>query len=336
MDDEAKSLGANIHYVPFRYPTILRHQKELKRIFQENKYDVVHYHSSSFSGIVMKIAAECEIPVRIDHAHNTQRGGGRMLANLIKELYRQWIDLPQIDRYATAILACSQEAGEFFFGEQWNRKKPTNMVYCGIPLGHYDQPFDHDIRTKICNHYGIPKDAIVVGTFGRLTYQKNYGFLINVFAELAKRYKRYVLFIGGEGELRKDLEKQIKVLSLQNRVFMPGLCSNVPELLCQLFDVFVLPSRFEGLPVCTIEASASGLHSVCSDSITKEMFQYMQERVTWQNLSASYFSWCNAIEEGIEKRISPQEGVACVRKTPFEINQSMDALLGYYRRCCNN
>ncbi|MDR0391132.1 MAG: glycosyltransferase [Planctomycetaceae bacterium] len=332
MDEEARLLGSVIHYLPYRYPTILRHKKSLKRIIQDNGYDVVHYHSSSFSGVVMQIAAECGVPVRIDHAHNTQHAGKRFFINTVKNFYRRWIDLPRVERYATAILACSQEAGEFFFGEQWERRKPANMVYCGIPLESYDQLFDCDIRARLCDFYGISRDAIVIGTFGRLTYQKNHEFLINVFNELSKRDERYVLFIGGEGELRGALEKQVKVLSLRDRVFMPGLCSNVSELLCQFFDIFVLSSRFEGLPVCMLEAMAAGLHLVCSDSITKEMFQYIPENVTWQNLSASYSSWCNAIEEGIPKRISPREGISLIRKTPFEINQSMDTLLSYYKQ----
>ncbi|MDR2407781.1 MAG: glycosyltransferase, partial [Bacteroidales bacterium] len=248
-----------------------------------------------------------------------------------KEIYRQWIDLPQIDRYATTILACGQETGEFFFGKQWNRKKPENMVYYGIPLEPFDTVINTDIRKKLCEHFTIPNDAIIIGTFGRLSYQKNHEFLISVFAELAKRDKRYVLFIGGEGELRLNLEKQIQKLNLQNRVFLPGTVSNVPELLCQLFDVFVLPSRFEGFGIVLIESIAAGLNIVCSDIITLDLQKYLLNKMTLLNLQDSISRWCDAIEAGIQKRVSPKEGINQVQKTPFEINQSMAALLVYYR-----
>ncbi|MDR2169397.1 MAG: glycosyltransferase [Planctomycetaceae bacterium] len=332
MDEEAQSLGATIHYLPFRYPVILRHKKELTKIISENKYDVIHYHGSIFSGIITKIATKYETPVQIIHAHNTQYCGKRFFINTVKEIYRQLIDIPQLDNYKTILLACSQEAGRFYFGKLWKNKKPYEMVYCGIPLEPFDTVIDYDKRKKLCEYFNIPNDAIVIGTFGRLSYQKNHEFLINVFAELAKRNQQYTLFIGGEGDLRPILERQIQKLNLLDRVFLPGSCSNVPELLCQLLDVFVLPSHFEGLPVTTIEAAAAGLHSVCSDSITNEMFQFMPERVTWRNLSDPISKWCDAIEIGIKKRTSPQEGITCLKKTPFEINKSMDVLLYYYNK----
>ncbi|MDR2762507.1 MAG: glycosyltransferase [Planctomycetaceae bacterium] len=335
FDREAIELGANIYCHSIYHCYTYRSFIPLRDIILQGNYDVVHIHQYDFYGHILRIAQECGTPIRVVHSHNTRIDKGRFVVTLLKEIYRYWIDIPQIKKYATALLACSQEAGLLYFGKLWERKKSRNMVYCGIPVEPYDTIRNHGIRQKLCEYFGIDADAIVIGTLGRLAYQKNHEFLINVFAELSKRDKRYVLFIGGEGELRHNLESQIRKHNLQDRVFLPGAVNNVPELLCQLFDVFVLPSRFEGLNICTIEATAAGLYSICS-TIPNELFDCIPERVTKLNLSASISRWQDVIEEGIQKRISPKEGIDQIRTTPFTIDNSMDALMNTYKYYCND
>jgi glycosyltransferase involved in cell wall biosynthesis len=335
FDCEAVELGATIHRHEMYHYYTYRDHLPLRNIILQGNYDVVHIHHYDFCGPILRIAKECGVPVRIAHSHNTQMGRGRFIVNTIKKIYSQWIDIPQINNYATTLLACSQETGCFYFGNLWKHKKPCKMVYCGIPLEPFDTVINPDIRKKLCELFKIPDNAIVIGTLGRLTYQKNHKFLIRLFEELAKRNTHYVLFIGGEGEERSNLEKQIQKLNLQNRVFLPGTVSNVPELLCQLFDVFVLPSRFEGFGIVLIESIAAGLNIVCSDIITLDLQKYLSDKMTLLNLQDSMSTWCDAIETGITKRISPKEGTDLVRATPFTIDNSMDALLSTYQYYLN-
>jgi glycosyltransferase involved in cell wall biosynthesis len=339
FDQEANKLGAVIHRNPMYHYYTYRDHKPLQKIISQGNYDVVHIHHYSISGPIMRIAKECGVPVRVDHSHSSgfNFGGSRyrLIVDLCKYQYRKWIDIPNIAKYSTTLLACSQEAGLFYFGKLWEQKKSHEMVYCGIPLKPYRTTINSDIRKKLCEHFKIRNDAIVIGTVGRLSYPKNHEFLIHVFEELARRNDRYVLFIGGEGKLRPHLEKQIQKLRLQNRIFLPGSCDNVPKLLCHLFDVFVLPSRFEGLPVSTIEAVAAGLHTVCSNVITMDLLKHLSDPITILNLQDSVSNWCDAIEEGIKKRISPEEGINLVRATPFTIEHSMNALLRVYQYYLN-
>ncbi len=330
FDEETLSLGATVYRLP-RRRYVFRYIKKFKRILRKRHYDAVHVHNQFMAGGVLKAAAECGVPIRIAHSHNTGWGDSTSLKIKLIKAWHGWFDLPNVDRYATHLLACSDEAGPAFFGRLWQKNGRGQVVYCGIPTGLFQQTPDLEKRKILCGRFNIPSDAIVVGTLGRLSYQKNHEFLLRVFAELAKRDSRYILFIGGEGELRKETERLVDELSLRDRVRMPGVCTNVPDLLCQLFDVFVLPSRYEGLPITSIESVASGLHMVCSDCITHELSNIVPERFTLLNLSSPLSEWCDAIEAGIGKRETPSEGVALLKQTPFIAENSLNNLTKMYR-----
>jgi glycosyltransferase involved in cell wall biosynthesis len=160
---------------------------------------------------------------------------------------------------------------------------------------------------------------------------KNHAFLVQVFAELAKRDRRYRLFLAGDGPLRPQIEAQVQALGLTDRVLMPGLIANVPELMVNLFDVHVLPSLSEGLPVVVIEACAAGLFSVCSDSITAELEEHLPARVGYVSLAASIATWADEVEAGLQRRLPPKQGLEFVRSTPLSIGSSVEALVAMYR-----
>jgi glycosyltransferase involved in cell wall biosynthesis len=328
-DEEAESLGATIIRLPHRPPSIYRNQNEIRTIIANGHYDAVHHHPPLCPGLTMKIAAECNVPVRIVHIHNTSRGQS-LLINLIKNLYYHFFDKSGIIKYATSVLACSQEAGQSFLQDIWHKKRTKTMVYCGIAFEQFNKSTTEETRKLLCKQYGIPHDAIIIGSIGRLTRQKNYSFLLDVFAELTKRDSRYVLFIAGEGELRSSLEKKVRFLSLQEKIFLPGICNNISDLTCSLFDVFCLPSIFEGLPIVCLEAATGGLHTVCSN-ITREILERLPDRFTPLSFSSPLSVWCDALEAGIIKRKTPQEGFEQLKQTPFSIEQSMKSLITIYR-----
>jgi glycosyltransferase involved in cell wall biosynthesis len=331
LESEAITLGGGIHRIPVHNPAYFRIPQELRTIIAEGNYDVIHSHLYDFSGNIMRLAAEYNVPVRVAHSHTTA-AKDRSLLSFTKLVYHRLRTIPLLSKYATNLLACSNDAGNFAFGNRlWMEKRPKKMVYCGIPIEPYNVDFDPNKRLALCEQYGIPNDAIVIGNVGRMCYQKNQEFFIRVFVELAKRDKRYVLFIGGDGELRDSLVRQVEYLSLQDRVFMPGNCNNVPDLICHLFDAFCLPSRYEGFGIVLIEASAGGLHSVCSNILTNEIKSALPESFTELSLSSPLSDWCDAIEAGIQKKKTPREGCEQLRKTLFTIENSMENLLAIYR-----
>jgi GalNAc-alpha-(1->4)-GalNAc-alpha-(1->3)-diNAcBac-PP-undecaprenol alpha-1,4-N-acetyl-D-galactosaminyltransferase len=101
-------------------------------------------------------------------------------------------------------------------------------------------------------------------TIGRLDPQKDHTTLIYALARISKDYPDITLTIYGEGGERNRLEQLINSLSLQEKVFLPGITRHVHEVLCDA-DLFVFPSRYEGFPNALCEAMAVGLPVIASD-----------------------------------------------------------------------
>lgn len=101
-------------------------------------------------------------------------------------------------------------------------------------------------------------------SIGRLIDSKDFATLVSAFAKISLEFSEIKLTIYGEGENRSVLEKQINDLGLTEKVFLPGNKKNVKELLHEN-DLFVFPSRYEGLPCALLEAMAAGLPVIVSN-----------------------------------------------------------------------
>jgi glycosyltransferase involved in cell wall biosynthesis len=99
---------------------------------------------------------------------------------------------------------------------------------------------------------------------GELTRQKGYRYLLDAVPDILKVGRPVKFFIAGEGELKGDLIKQRADSGLESQITFLGFRNDVPRLL-SAFDIFVLPSIFEGLPVALIEAMAAGKPIVTTD-----------------------------------------------------------------------
>lgn len=124
---------------------------------------------------------------------------------------------------------------------------------------------------KIRRSLGIPADAYVVGHVGRFSGMKNHIFLIDIFSEISKRKPGAFLLMVGDGPEKVKAESTLKEKGLHfNSIILSGR-SDVPQLL-KAMDVFVFPSKFEGLPVSVVESQVAGIRTIASDVITPECF----------------------------------------------------------------
>lgn len=119
-------------------------------------------------------------------------------------------------------------------------------------------PPDTEARLRMRQAWGIPPDAFVFGSVGRLSYQKALEVAIDAFAAVLRNSRRDMyLVLVGEGDQRAMLTSRVERLGLQGRVLLPGFARQ-PREAYQGLDVFMIPSRFEGLPFALVEAMASG------------------------------------------------------------------------------
>ena len=137
--------------------------------------------------------------------------------------------------------------------------------------GNRKETTDHGLQTDLRASLGIPDDAVVIGSVGRLAHVKGYDRLIRVFSELVNTVsdmevgslssvvcRRLRLLLIGDGPERANLEVQVKELGVSDRVIFSGYRSDAKSCLSAM-DLFVLPSRSEGLPVALLEAMSGGI-----------------------------------------------------------------------------
>jgi len=335
-DAEAKQYGSLIHVIPRERRVPWKHPQLVAELIEKYRYDVIHFHRFAFGGAILQTARQLGVPLRIAHSHHISFQESGVLKNLLYSAYHQTVNRFLLNRHATHILACSNEAGRFLMGPLWGRSAKCTPLLNGIELEKFGGERSPEIRRSLCERYGIPADAIVIGNLGRMAPAKNQGFLINAFAELAKRDSRYVLFIGGEGELRGELTRQTEELGLKNRVFMPGFCPNPLELFGNLFDVFCLPSTVEGFGIVLLEATASGLFSVCSRNVPSEPVDLFPETILSLPLNAPLSRWADALQEGIRRRTSSEQGLELVKNQSLTIDAMLETLLTIYESAASS
>lgn len=261
FNEEIEQLGGKIYHVPTKSRHPFKYQRELKKIFGSGNYQIVHSHLDAMSCWVLKIAKACGIPVRIAHSHNTKHLTNNRLKLFINEYARK-----HITQYATHYFACSDKAGRWLFGDAWGREN-SQIINNAIDFSLYQ--FNREMSLQLRKLHGVEHN-FVIGHVGRFSYQKNHMFLLEVYAELRKVRDDIRLVLIGDGEDRIEIEKKISQLGMDEAVLLLGSKSNVYDYY-SMMDLFVLPSRFEGLPVVAVEAQVNGLTCFLSDRITREI-----------------------------------------------------------------
>lgn len=258
-DEEIKQLGGKMYHVPQKRKNYFGNIRALKKIFQSGEYQIVHAHMDAMNTFVLKTAKECGIPIRIAHSHNTEHLTNNRLKYALNEYARK-----RITKYATHYFACSEQAAAWLFGKE----KLEKVTYIKNAINLEKYLFEDEIRQKERRELGM-EDHFVIGHVGRLDYQKNHSYLLEVFREVLVKKPEARLVLVGDGHLRKEIEAKIREENLTESVYLAGVRQDVQRLM-NAFDVFCFPSHFEGLGMVLIEAQANGLRCVTSTAVPEE------------------------------------------------------------------
>lgn len=280
-DEEIESMGGKVYYVTRKKESPLKNFLEVYKIIKEQKYDTVCRHSDNAFTVTDLVAAKIAGAKRIImHSHSTQTKNSGL-----HYFFRLWFPFVTTHRFA-----CSNTAGKWMYG-----KKDYQVVPNAIDTGKF--LYSEETRKKMRAEWKV-EDAHVYGHVGSFVYAKNHLFLIEVFREISKKDEKAVLFLVGDGELRKDTEEKIKEYGLEQKVILTGRRMNVPDFL-QMFDVLLFPSVYEGLPVSLVEAQASGLNCLISDRITDEVI--LTDCARKYSIDLGAVSWADKAMEVMEK-----------------------------------
>ena len=170
-----------------------------------------------------------------------------------------------LNKYVDKYVGCSKKSIE----TKYTKSISSNavIVYNGIDIQSYK--FNVLYRNEIRNIYNIRESQYVIGSLGRLSKEKNPYFMLNLIDRLKKMDNDIVLMIVGSGELEKDLKDYVKTHSIENKVLFTGNQTEAYKFY-NAFDLFILPSFYEGFPVTAVEAQVSGLNTLISENVTNE------------------------------------------------------------------
>lgn len=303
---------------------ILSKRNVIKYIFciiklcRENKYDIVHIHGNSASMAIELIAvALAGIKVRITHSHNT--------ATMHPWMHK--ILFPIFSNLCTVRLACGKDAGKWLY-----RNEKFIVLNNAIETNKYS--FIESARNKVRKELGIKNNEILLGHVGNFVEQKNHEFLINIFYEVHRTNEEFKLILVSDGVLMPTIKKKVHLLGLDQSVIFLGKTINVQNYL-NAMDLFLLPSLYEGMPLVLIEAQASGLPSLVSNTITKEA----DLTNTSIYLSIKKIElWVDIIKKkkyiGKARSECSKQNIVKIKQKSYDIQQNADKLYQIYMNGC--
>lgn len=245
----------NLHpeKIGFRYPfNLLKTLLWLKRNFTKAKPAIFQTHLLG-ADIWGRLAVPHGVKV-IQTIHSAEKFRGRLLSRfgLKTFLFDRWLNKK------TDIIVAVSQAAKTSLTKEGVKAEKIKVIYPGIDTKKFSPDFQKRVFWR---QKWQAEDKLVVGSVGRLAKVKNFDVLIRAIGLLPKDI---ILVLVGSGPEEKTLKKLVSILGLKKRVYFLGEREEVAEIL-NGFDIFVLPSEWEGFPLALIEAAANGKAIVATD-----------------------------------------------------------------------
>lgn len=291
-EEEIRALGGEIYKIPARREGRAAFAGALENVMAQHarEYCAIWVNVCSLANIdYLKAAKKHGIPKRIIHCHNAANGDS-FLRGLLHRYNRR-----MVRKVATDFWSCSDGACAWFYGAE-PRALPRYQLICNAidPV-----PFapDSQVREQYRRELGC-ENTLVVGHVGRFHFQKNQSFVVDVVSELVKLGQPVKALLVGQGEDLQPTRDKVQQLGLEEQVEFLGVRSDTQRLY-QAMDVFLFPSRFEGLPMALLEAQANGLPCVVSDAIVPEV--QVNSNLCRLSLQDSPQKWAQCVVQQAQK-----------------------------------
>ena len=316
IDEEILDLGGRIIKLEPYENSMRTNMKQCRAAFAEGRYTIVHSHLNTLSCFPLYAAFRAKVPIRIAHSHSTT-SRGEWKRNLMKQALR-----PFSKTFATHYAACADYTARWLFGSQTVQDGKVHLIQNAIDTVRFSP--NEAAQQRIRKEFHL-ENRFIIGHIGRFAFQKNHELLIRVFAEVYRQNQNAALILIGTGELEADIRTLVKELRIEHAVFFTGIRRDIPDFL-NAFDVFFLPSRYEGLPVVGIEAQAVGLPCLMSDAVTKDTA--ITPLVEFFPLHADIEAWAQKLlsYEHTQKRPYPD----LLRASGFDIHHAAQDLCCWY------
>ena len=323
-DDEIKRLGGQKYFVHSNFKNtwlrIIDESHQIEKFLKTHPYEIVHIHyTTPLRAPYLLAAKKARVATRIYHAHSATVSGKSKLKLLIYEYYRK-----KILKWGTTWFACSKAAARWIFPEQLLQAGKVEIVYNGINTEKFK--YNESKRDAIRKQLGLEHSYTIIHA-GRFSEQKNQLFLLDIFKELKSIDSNVKLLLLGKGELLEKAKEKARLLGINSDVLFLGVRENVEDYLSAA-DCYVMPSLYEGLPVAAVEAECSGLPTVLSENITREV--RLTKNVLFISLDKPAKYWSEQIYK--YKEVLRTDSSTDVADKGYSIHNGAKKLQQYYEK----
>lgn len=285
---------------------------------KSTKAAIVHIHGdTAFKLFIYAYPAKLAGKHVLVHSHASSINGNARHIKMILHLLCK----PLLSFAADGFLTCSQNTTEWMYHKTIQSK--AVWLRNGVDIKRFC--FNEEERYVQRKRLSLEENDYAIVIVGDLSFSKNPYFICDVMKKLCVTKSHIKLFFCGDGAGREGVEKYVERLKLGNKVMFLG--KQKMDKVLNGMDLFVMPSKSEGLPVSGIEAQANGLACIFSDKISKDV----------AIISQAYFIsidsvdvWCKTIEEVMLLEIDRASIGKLVSEAGFDIEDSAEYLFKYY------
>lgn len=327
FEEEVERLGGKVYHVPrFNVKNYFAYKKAWKDLFKEHpEIKVVQGHMTSTAAIYLPIAKRAGVEITIAHARSAGVDPG-LKGHLTRFLRR---DLYKKCDYR---FTCSDMAGESVFGDQKQISRKATFIPNAIDVDKFK--YDEKTREEIRYEFGV-QDKFVIGHVGRFSHMKNHKYMLQILEqclkiEKEKRLPETMLMFLGDGELKEEIMEQAVAMGISSRVLFMGNKRDVYRYY-QAMDYFLLPSLYEGLPGTVVEAQASGLCGIMSDSVTAEAI--VTDLIQMRSIKEDASVWAEEIMKCNQRELDNRQRVFYaeeVKQASFDVKAQAERMQEFY------
>ena len=224
---------------------------KVAKILRRERIDVIHTHNTQpfIDGTIGALLSGVKTIIHTDHA--------RDFPDKCRYMFAEYV----MSKFAYRVVGVSEHTSADLI--KYEKISPAKVItiFNGIYGPKYDIVID---RNKKKQELGIKNKGPIIGIGVRLTEQKGITYLFKAMPEVIKIFPDITLVIAGEGELKEELQREAIQLGIDDHVLFLGARLDIPELL-KLFNIYVLPSLWEGMPMVILEAMAAGCPIVATN-----------------------------------------------------------------------